>query len=73
MKPRLRWYALRVSPTALPVVFDTYDAAKENAEVDEAVYEVKILTLRCVKKAQRRQPKSPVREEKNDARVDGQS
>ena len=71
MTPRLRWWALRRFPNGLPEIFFTYDAACYNADPDQAVYEVRIETLRCVKKAQRRQPKTLEEKKKTDTRVVG--
>ena len=60
MKPRTQWYALRGITTGVPVIFDTYQEACENAEPDEAVYLVRVENVRCVKKSQRIQPKHPL-------------
>lgn len=57
MKPRTQWYALRRTPDARPVVFDTYDSACYDAEPDEAVYLVRVENVRCLKKSQRIHPK----------------
>ena len=60
MKPRTQWYALRTSPDARPILSDTYTGAAYHADVDQAVYLVRVVNVRCVWKAQRIQPKHPL-------------
>lgn len=50
--PREIWWALRRSPTALPVVFQSASDARDDADPDEALYQVRIVNVRCVRRAQ---------------------
>lgn len=52
MAERFVWWALRRSNHSLPVVFDTKQAAMDNALPDEDVYKVAVINCKLVKKSQ---------------------